>query len=139
MNCAYWRWHPVRQEFELFAQGTSRSVGLGLQRERAVFSEACVIPHFWHVIPGAYYLRQSNPLGHFNPYVYKNIETIADHTHFSGGKPSFGRETTNPPTSSAAVMPTVDCAFTTGLIFRLSIGGSRSWGISTESELTRSN
>ena len=92
MNCAYWRWHPVRQEFELFAQGTSNPWGLDYNAKGQFFSEACVIPHFWHVIPGAYYLRQSNPLGHFNPYVYKNIETIADHSHFSGGKPSYGQQ-----------------------------------------------
>lgn len=84
MNCAYWRWHPIRQEFELFAQGTSNPWGLDYNSKGQFFSEACVIPHFWHVIQGAYYLRQSNPLGHFNPYVYKNIETIADHAHFVG-------------------------------------------------------
>jgi putative membrane-bound dehydrogenase-like protein len=84
MNCAYWRWHPVREEFELFAQGTSNPWGLDYNAEGQFFAEACVIPHFWHVIQGAYYLRQSNPLGHFNPYVYKNIETIADHAHFVG-------------------------------------------------------
>jgi putative membrane-bound dehydrogenase-like protein len=84
MNCAYWRWHPVRQEFELFAQGTSNPWGLDFNAKGQFFSEACVIPHFWHVIPGAYYLRQSNPLGHFNPYVYQNIDTIADHSHFAG-------------------------------------------------------
>lgn len=43
------------------------------------FSEACVIPHFWHIIHGGYYLRHSNPKGHFNPYVYTSIETIASH------------------------------------------------------------
>jgi putative membrane-bound dehydrogenase-like protein len=84
MNCAYWRWHPVREEFELFAQGTSNPWGLDYNAQGQFFAEACVIPHFWHIIQGAYYLRQSNPLGHFNPYVYKNIETIADHSHFVG-------------------------------------------------------
>jgi putative membrane-bound dehydrogenase-like protein len=92
MNCAYWRWHPVRQEFELFAQGTSNPWGLDYNTKGQFFSEACVIPHFWHIIPGAYYLRQSNPLGHFNQFVYKNIETIADHTHFSGGSPAYGQQ-----------------------------------------------
>ena len=84
MNCAYWRWHPVEQKFEVFAHGTSNPWGLDYNAKGQLFSEACVIPHFWHVIQGAYYLRQSNPLGHFNPYVYKNIETIADHAHFVG-------------------------------------------------------
>jgi putative membrane-bound dehydrogenase-like protein len=84
MNCAYWRWHPVREIFELFAQGTSNPWGLDYNAQGEFFAEACVIPHFWHIIQGAYYLRQSNPLGHFNQYVYKNIETIADHAHFVG-------------------------------------------------------
>ncbi len=84
MNCAYWRWHPVREEFEIFAQGTSNPWGLDFNSKGQFFAEACVIPHFWHIIQGAYYLRQSNPMGHFNPYVYKNIETIADHAHFVG-------------------------------------------------------
>ena len=92
MNCAYWRWHPVRQAFEIFAQGTSNPWGLDFNLKGQFFSEACVIPHFWHVIPGAYYLRQANPLGHFNPYVYNNIETIADHSHFVGGKVSYGQQ-----------------------------------------------
>lgn len=93
MNCAYWRWHPVQEKFELFAQGTSNPWGLDYNSFGQFFSEACVIPHFWHVIQGAYYLRQSNPLGHFNPHVYTNIETIADHAHFVGATWSTARDT----------------------------------------------
>ena len=95
MNCAYWRWHPVEEKFELFAQGTSNPWGLDYNSVGQFFSEACVIPHFWHVIQGAYYLRQSNPLGHFNPYVYKNIETIADHAHFVGAAWAAARDTSD--------------------------------------------
>ena len=95
MNCAYWRWHPVEEKFEIFAQGTSNPWGLDYNSNGQFFSEACVIPHFWHVIQGAYYLRQSNPLGHFNPYVYKNIETIADHAHFVGAAWSAARDTSD--------------------------------------------
>ena len=95
MNCAYWRWHPVQEKFELFAQGTSNPWGLDYNSLGQFFSEACVIPHFWHVIQGAYYLRQSNPLGHFNPYVYRNIETIADHAHFVGAAWAAARETSD--------------------------------------------
>jgi putative membrane-bound dehydrogenase-like protein len=95
LNCAYWRWHPVEEKFELFAQGTSNPWGLDYNTLGQFFSEACVIPHFWHVIQGAYYLRQSNPLGHFNPYVYKNIETIADHSHFVGAAWAAARETSD--------------------------------------------
>jgi putative membrane-bound dehydrogenase-like protein len=92
MNCAYWRWHPLEEKFETFAQGTSNPWGFDYDSKGQFFSEACVIPHFWHVIQGAYYLRQSNPLGHFNPYVYRNIETIADHAHFVGATWSAARD-----------------------------------------------
>jgi putative membrane-bound dehydrogenase-like protein len=90
LNCAYWRYHPVKHTFEVFAHGTSNSWGFDYNEHGDWFSEACVIPHFWHIIQGGYYLRQSNPLGHFNPYVYTNIETIADHQHFIGTTPHSG-------------------------------------------------
>ncbi|HEX2751351.1 MAG TPA: PVC-type heme-binding CxxCH protein, partial [Verrucomicrobiales bacterium] len=90
LNCAYWRYHPVRKTFEIFASGTSNSWGFDYNEYGDWFSEACVIPHFWHIIQGGYYLRQSNPLGHFNPYVYTNIETIADHLHYIGNTPHSG-------------------------------------------------
>ena len=90
LNCAYWRFHPVRKTFEIFAHGTSNSWGFDYNENGDWFSEACVIPHFWHIIQGGYYLRQSNPLGHFNPYVYNNLETIADHQHYAGDNPHAG-------------------------------------------------
>ena len=92
LNCAYWRYHPVTHTFEVFAHGTSNSWGFDFNENGDWFSEACVIPHFWHIIQGGYYLRQSNPLGHFNPHVYTNIETIADHQHFIGTTPHSGNE-----------------------------------------------
>lgn len=90
LNCAYWRFHPVTKKFDIYAHGTSNSWGFDYNASGDWFSEACVIPHFWHIIQGAYYLRQSNPLGHFNPYVYTNIETIADHLHYVGNNPHGG-------------------------------------------------
>lgn len=90
LNCAYWRYHPAKHAFEIFAHGTSNSWGFDYNEFGDWFSTACVIPHFWHIIQGGYYLRQSNPLGHFNPYVYTNIETIADHQHFIGTTPHSG-------------------------------------------------
>ena len=42
---------------------------------------ACVIPHLWHVIPGGIYHRQGGQ--HFNPFVYEDIKTIANHSHRS--------------------------------------------------------
>lgn len=89
-NCGYWRFHPTRKVFEVFAHGTSNPWGFDHNEHGDWFSEACVIPHFWHIIPGGYYLRQSNPLGHFNPHIYTNIETIADHVHYIGATPHAG-------------------------------------------------
>lgn len=90
INAGYWRYHPVRHSFEVFAHGTSNPWGFDYNENGDWFSEACVIPHFWHIIQGGYYLRQSNPLGHFNPYVYSNIDTIADHLHYIGTTPHSG-------------------------------------------------
>lgn len=90
LNCAYWRFHPVKKTFEVYAHGTSNPWGFDYNENGDWFSEACVIPHFWHIIQGGYYLRQSNPLGHFNPHVYTNIETIADHLHYIGATPHAG-------------------------------------------------
>lgn len=90
LNCHYWRFHPVRKTMEAYASGTSNSWGFDYNEYGDWFSEACVIPHFWHIIQGGNYLRQSNPLGHFNPYVYTNIETIADHLHYVGNTPHSG-------------------------------------------------
>ncbi len=90
LNCAYWRYHPVTKAFDIYAHGTSNAWGFDYNASGDWFSEACVIPHFWHIIQGGYYLRQSNPLGHFNPFVYTNIETIADHQHYIGATPHGG-------------------------------------------------
>ncbi|MCB1095046.1 MAG: HEAT repeat domain-containing protein [Verrucomicrobiae bacterium] len=90
LNCAYWRYHPIHHEFEIFASGTSNSWGIDFNEQGQLFSEACVIPHFWHIVQGGYYLRQSNPLGHFNKHVYTNIDTIADHRHYLGDTPHAG-------------------------------------------------
>ncbi len=90
LNCHYWRYHPTKHAFEAYASGTSNSWGFDYNENGDWFAEACVIPHFWHIIQGGNYLRQSNPLGHFNPYVYTNIETIADHLHYVGTTPHSG-------------------------------------------------
>src|SRR5690606_20669188 len=42
----------------------------------------CVIPHMFHVIQGARYLRQTGE--HFNPYTYNDIKAIGDHVHWVG-------------------------------------------------------
>ncbi len=82
MNAAVWRYHPTRHEFDIFARGTSNPWGVDFNDHGQAFITACVIPHLWHVIQGARYQRQGGQ--HFNPYVYDDIKTIADHSHYTG-------------------------------------------------------
>ena len=75
---------PSRQdiEFEVFSRGTSNPWGVDFNDYGQPFITACVIPHLWHVIQGARYQRQGGR--HFNPHVYADIKTIADHRHYAG-------------------------------------------------------
>jgi putative membrane-bound dehydrogenase-like protein len=82
LNAAVWRYHPVRDEFEAFMNGTSNPWGVDFNDRGQAFITACVIPHLWHVIQGARYHRQGGQ--HFNPHTYEDIKTIADHAHYAG-------------------------------------------------------
>ncbi|MDB6117940.1 MAG: putative rane-bound dehydrogenase domain protein, partial [Verrucomicrobiaceae bacterium] len=82
LNCCVWRYHPVRHEFEVFAHGTSNPWGLDYDQYGEFFVTACVIPHLYHIVPGARYQRQGGQ--HYNPYTYEDIKTIADHAHYAG-------------------------------------------------------
>jgi putative membrane-bound dehydrogenase-like protein len=84
LNAGIWRYHPVRHEFEVFAHGTSNPWGLDYDQYGNFFATACVIPHLFHIIPGARYERQAGQ--HFNPYTYNDIKTIADHRHYTGNQ-----------------------------------------------------
>jgi putative membrane-bound dehydrogenase-like protein len=82
INAGVWRYHPTRQEFEVFAHGTSNPWGVDFNEYGQAFITACVIPHLYHVIQGGRYQRQAG--AHFNPYTYDDIKTIADHAHYAG-------------------------------------------------------
>lgn len=82
LNAGVWRFHPMTHEFEVFAWGTSNPWGLDFNQYGHAFIAVCVIPHLYHVIQGGRYLRQVGE--HFNPYVYDDIKTIADHVHWVG-------------------------------------------------------
>jgi putative membrane-bound dehydrogenase-like protein len=88
INAGIWRYHPTRHEFEVFAHGTSNPWGLDYNANGDFFIEACVIPHMWHIIQNGRYARQAG--GHFNPYTYDDIKTIAVHRHYVGGNPHGG-------------------------------------------------
>ena len=81
INGGVWRYHPVKDHFEVVAHGFSNPWGIDYDSNGQLFISACVIPHMWHVIPGGIYHRQGGQ--HFNPYVYNDIKTITDHSHRS--------------------------------------------------------
>lgn len=81
INGGVWRYHPTKDRFEVVAHGFSNPWGLDYDANGQLLITACVIPHLWHVVPGGIYHRQGG--SHFNPHVYSDIRTIADHRHRS--------------------------------------------------------
>ena len=82
INGGVWRYHPMRHIFELFAEGSSNPWGIDFDEHGQCITEACVIPHLFHMIQGGRFMRMTG--SHFNPYIYDDIKTIADHLHWSG-------------------------------------------------------
>ena len=82
INAGVWRYHPTSRAFETFALGTSNPWGVDFDERGQAFETACVIPHLYHMIPGGRYFRQAGR--HFDPHVYEDIPTIAEHRHFVG-------------------------------------------------------
>jgi hypothetical protein len=66
----------------VFAEGTSNPWGLDFNDYGHAFTTVCVIEHLFHIVPGAKYKRQSGK--HFNPNIYDDIKTVADHVHWVG-------------------------------------------------------
>jgi len=84
LNAGVWRYHPTKHTFELFAEGTSNPWGIDFDEHGQCIIEACVIPHLFHMIQGGRFERQAG--SHFNPYIYDDIKTFADHVHWVGNK-----------------------------------------------------
>lgn len=82
LNAGVWRFHPVSQEFEVYAEGSSNPWGLDFNEVGDWFISSCVIPHFFHMSQGGRYTRQAGQ--HFNPYTFADIVTVADHSHYAG-------------------------------------------------------
>ncbi len=82
LNAGVWRYHPTKHQFEVFAEGSSNPWGIDFNDYGHPFITACVIPHLYHIIQGGRYFRQAGK--HFNPYIYDDIKTIADHRHWLG-------------------------------------------------------
>lgn len=83
MNCAIWRFHPVRKTFEVFCHGGTNPWGLDWNEDGQMFYTNTVIGHLWHAIPGAYYERMFG--AHLNPLAYETIGHTADHYHWDRG------------------------------------------------------
>lgn len=88
INGGIWRFHPTKHRFEIFSEGLSNPWGLDFNDHGHAVAEACVIPHLWHIVQGARYQRQAGQ--HFNPHIYDDIRTIADHLHYTGHSPWDG-------------------------------------------------
>ena len=83
MNCGIWRFHPVRQEFEVVAHGTTNPWGLAFDDRGEGFLTNCVIEHVFHVVPGSRFKRMFGQ--DFNPLTFELMQTCADHIHWAGG------------------------------------------------------
>lgn len=106
VDAGVWRYHPTRHEFEVFAEGTSNPWGIDFNNFGHCIIEACVIPHLWHMVQGARYQRQGgqhysitldeyqrnqpflpeNSPSYIHPFIYEDIQTIADHFHYAGSR-----------------------------------------------------
>ena len=84
IDCGVWRYHPTRRVFEVVAHGTTNPWGFDFDEHGQLFASNCVIPHLFHVVPGAHYIRMFGQ--DLDPYVYGLIESCADHLHWAGEK-----------------------------------------------------
>jgi putative membrane-bound dehydrogenase-like protein len=83
MNCGVWRYHPTRRVFEAVAHGTTNPWGLDFDDYGEMFITNCVIPHLFHVVPGAHFQRMFGQ--DINPHSYDLMKSCADHIHWGGG------------------------------------------------------
>ena len=90
IDCGVWRYHPTREVFEAVAHGTTNPWGLDFDDLGEAFITNCVIPHLFHVIPGAHFQRMFGE--DVTPNRYELMETCADHLHWAGGRWQDSRE-----------------------------------------------
>ncbi|HJT30529.1 MAG TPA: PVC-type heme-binding CxxCH protein [Pirellulales bacterium] len=83
INCGVWRYHPLRETFEVVCHGTTNPWGLDFDEYGQAFFTNCVIHHLWQAIPGGHYQRMYGQ--DFNPHLYSLMTSPADHIHWAGG------------------------------------------------------
>ncbi len=77
-----YRYHPVRHQWEPYADGTTNPWGIDWNDVGHAFICNCVNPHLFQVIQGAHYEPWRGRAS--SRYAYQRIDTIADHLHFVG-------------------------------------------------------
>lgn len=87
-----WRMHPVTHQFERIADGMVNPWGADFNAVGDLFTVNTVIAHLWHIVPGMYCQRRANE-GDY-PYVYRRVQSHADHLHWGGGTWQSSRQTT---------------------------------------------
>ncbi len=83
LNCGVWRYHPIERRYEIVAWGTTNPWGFDFDLYGQLFITNCVIPHVFHVVPGAHFERMFGR--DFDPHLYGLMESCADHIHWAGG------------------------------------------------------
>lgn len=75
-----WRYHPKRRVFETITSGNTNPWGHDWNEHGELFYVNTVNGHFWHVTPGAHFVRAHtlDP----NSRAYELIDFHADHWHF---------------------------------------------------------
>jgi putative membrane-bound dehydrogenase-like protein len=83
LNCSVWRYHPIKETFEVFAWGSTNPWGLDFDDYGEAFITNCVIKHLFHAIQGAHYVRMFGQ--DLNPHCFGLMASCADHIHWGGG------------------------------------------------------
>jgi putative membrane-bound dehydrogenase-like protein len=83
LNCSIWRFHPIRQTFEVVCNGTTNPWGCDFDDHGEAFFTNCVIAHLWHAVPGAHFKRMYGQ--DYNRFTYELIDACSDHLHWGGG------------------------------------------------------
>ena len=77
-----YRYHPIRHQWEPFADGTTNPWGIDWNDYGEAFICNCVNPHLFHAIQGAHYEPWRNRQS--SQFAFERIASIADHLHFVG-------------------------------------------------------
>ena len=86
LSCSIWRYHPVRGDFEVYAEGTINPWGLDWNADGQAFITTSVVDHFWHLVPGARFSRWDNQGTSIHPHAYDLMKPTSDHRHWHGGE-----------------------------------------------------